>query len=49
MKEKVVAIFDKPINCEHCPCFYETEGAHSNCCQLAYYTYSYLSKEIEWI
>ena len=37
---KVVAEFEKPTKCEDCPCFYQTEGAWRDECQLTH-------KEIE--
>lgn len=36
----VVAEFEKPTKCEDCPCFYQTEGAYYDECQLTH-------KEIE--
>ena len=36
----VIAEFEKPTKCEDCPCFYKTEGAYKDICQLTY-------KEIE--
>ena len=36
----VVAEFEKPTKCEDCPCFYQTEGAWRDECQLTH-------KEIE--
>lgn len=36
----VVAEFEKPTKCEDCPCFYKTEGAFYDECQLTH-------KEIE--
>ena len=36
----VVAEFEKPKKCEDCPCFYQTEGAWRDECQLTH-------KEIE--
>lgn len=36
----VVAEFEKPTKCEDCPCFYKTEGAFNDECQLTH-------KEIE--
>lgn len=31
---KVIAEFEKPKKCEDCPCFYKTEGAFCDECQL---------------
>ena len=36
----VIAEFEKPSKCEDCPCFYQTEGAWRDECQLTH-------KEIE--
>ena len=36
----VIAEFEKPTKCEDCPCFYKTEGAFKDECQLTH-------KEIE--
>lgn len=36
----VIAEFEKPTKCENCPCFYQTEGAWRDECQLTH-------KEIE--
>ena len=36
----VIAEFEKPTKCEDCPCFYKTEGAFYDECQLTH-------KEIE--
>lgn len=36
----VIAEFEKPTKCEDCPCFYQTEGAWRDECQLTH-------KEIE--
>ena len=36
----VIAEFEKPTKCEDCPCFYQTEGAYYDECQLTH-------KEIE--
>lgn len=40
MTNIVVAEFEKPTKCEDCPCFYKTEGAFNDECQLTH-------KEIE--
>lgn len=32
----VIAEFEKPKKCEDCPCFYATEGAFSDECQLTH-------------
>ncbi|WP_405292014.1 hypothetical protein [Methanobrevibacter sp.] len=31
---KVIAEFEKPKACNKCPCFYQTEGAYKDYCQL---------------
>ena len=36
MKMKVIAEFEKPAKCEDCPCFYKTEGAFNDECQLTH-------------
>jgi hypothetical protein len=32
----VIAEFEKPTKCEDCPCFYKTEGAFKDECQLTH-------------
>lgn len=44
---KVIAIFDKPKNCEQCPCF--SIGHFYDVCRLAQQTKSFKEKEIpDW-